>query len=88
MSRQIITRAEARALGKRFYFSGQKCKAGHISMRYVSTGACQECTALKTKIYYYAHREKYLAQFRQRYWADPEAARIRAKKYYISYGGN
>lgn len=40
---QIITRAEAKALGLKRYFDGSPCGAGHISQRYSSTGRCCAC---------------------------------------------
>jgi hypothetical protein len=43
MSKQIITRNEARALGLSRYHTGEPCKRGHISERYVSTAQCVTC---------------------------------------------
>jgi len=40
---KIITRAEARELGLRHYFSGRPCKHGHLTNRFTSTGNCCEC---------------------------------------------
>jgi hypothetical protein len=39
----LITRAEAKAQGLRWYFTGKLCKHGHISERYVSSKQCVEC---------------------------------------------
>lgn len=38
-----IGRAEAHAAGKTHYFTGRPCRAGHVSVRYVSTGTCKAC---------------------------------------------
>ena len=38
--------SEARALGTSHYFTGRPCKYGHISIRYLSTGACAECSRI------------------------------------------
>lgn len=49
----IISRDEARALGLKFYFTGEPCdNRGHVAERYVSTAHCVICKTLpKTKIY-------------------------------------
>jgi 5-methylcytosine-specific restriction endonuclease McrA len=39
----IVTRAEAKAAGDRFFFTGLKCRHGHIAQRYVAQGLCVEC---------------------------------------------
>ena len=39
----FISRSEARALGSKRYYTGRSCKRGHISERFVSTGACAAC---------------------------------------------
>lgn len=38
-----ISRAEASAAGLSFFFTGKRCKHGHLSQRYVSTGSCVMC---------------------------------------------
>lgn len=40
---KIISRAEAKQLGLKKYFSGEKCTKGHLSERYTSKGSCIEC---------------------------------------------
>lgn len=39
-------RDAAKTLGIRHFFTGQPCKKGHISKRYVSTGQCASCQYL------------------------------------------
>lgn len=46
---EIISRADARALGALYYNIGSPCARGHISARYVSTGACKACQAEDAK---------------------------------------
>ncbi len=36
------TRAEAKALGAKFYFTGEPCVRGHIALR-KTKGSCLEC---------------------------------------------
>lgn len=42
---QIISRAEAAALGLNKYFTGKPCKNGHVNHRYLKSGSCQSCIA-------------------------------------------
>lgn len=37
----------AKELGEPFYFTGKKCKRGHLSTRYASSGNCKECIELQ-----------------------------------------
>lgn len=43
----IITRKQATALDLKFYFTGEPCKYGHISERYVSIKNCVKCQKSK-----------------------------------------
>jgi 5-methylcytosine-specific restriction endonuclease McrA len=38
-----MTRAEARAAGLKWYFTGRGCKYGHLANRLVSSAACYTC---------------------------------------------
>jgi hypothetical protein len=48
---EIISRAEAMALGLKRYFTGKQCPHGHTAERFVSTFACVDCLKTKTKEY-------------------------------------
>lgn len=37
------TRAEAKRLGVKFYATGKRCRAGHLSLRYTASGQCVAC---------------------------------------------
>jgi hypothetical protein len=39
----IETRSNAKAAGRKIYFTGKECKHGHITYRYVDSGTCSEC---------------------------------------------
>ena len=41
---KIISRAEAKALGIKKYFTGKPCINGHIAERYTAQGRCYACT--------------------------------------------
>ena len=57
---QIISRAEAKAKGLRFYFTGKPCKHGHVTKRAVFNATCVECERAYIKKY----REKLAARRR------------------------
>jgi HNH endonuclease len=48
----IVTRAEARAAGSKFYFTGKECPRGHVVLRRVSSGSCTECSTLWKREHY------------------------------------
>lgn len=98
-ARAIVTRAEAKALGLERYWTGQPCKHGHLSERYVKNFACCECN-LKTcrdryranrdaelaisKAWYARHREAVLVAKKAEREADPEAHRAKRRAYYAA----
>jgi 5-methylcytosine-specific restriction endonuclease McrA len=45
--RSIVTRAEARAVGAKRYFTGTPCKHGHIGERLVSCKLCIPCSVIR-----------------------------------------
>lgn len=47
MAEQIMTRAEAVALGLKFYFTGKLCRKGHDSERISSSAKCKECERIR-----------------------------------------
>lgn len=49
MQIDIISRKEAKILGLKRYFTGEKCKYGHISERFCSSGRCSECDRILQK---------------------------------------
>jgi hypothetical protein len=40
---KIVTRMEAAKAGLNRYFTGKRCRHGHLSERYVLNGTCVEC---------------------------------------------
>lgn len=48
MSQEFISRSEAKASGKKHFYTGV-CRNGHDTYRYVTNGACAACTAGKAK---------------------------------------
>lgn len=48
---ETMTRREALNARKQKYFTGTPCKRGHLTYRYVTTGACGGCSAVYAKNY-------------------------------------
>lgn len=46
---EIISRAEAKKLGLRKYFTGKPCNKGHVEYRKISNSHCTECHRLECK---------------------------------------
>lgn len=81
------TRAEAKAQGAKYYFTGEPCKHGHVAPR-KTKGACVECLkvewteALAKRAGYYAEYNKSSAgvKAKQDYYArNTEAVKARAQ---------
>jgi hypothetical protein len=43
MTAELISRAEAKALGLKHYFTGKACPKGHVSKRTTHNTSCAEC---------------------------------------------
>lgn len=79
--RLIVTRLDAKASGKKRYFTGDPCKHGHIAERFVSTTACVSCDREASKKYANSNREVMRIKQRARYAADPEKMRAKMAKH-------
>ena len=81
----VKIRKEARRDGDKWYFTGNPCKHGHLSKRYVKNGACQQC---HNEVRYNSPIEK---AKRRKYWFDNyekylfNSARQRAKRDNIEF---
>lgn len=53
---QVISRADAKALGQDWYFTGKPCIKGHLSKRQTSNGVCHEC---RTDRWHEQHKHDY-----------------------------
>lgn len=67
------TRAEAIKQGSKRYFTGKRCKRGHVAERYVS-GPCVECEHKRRKaLKVCAANKEYMREYmRKRYTEDPK----------------
>lgn len=90
------SRQEAKRLGAQFYFTGNPCKHGHLSKRYVRNADCWQCAVDRANQWQKdnpeqhgqhvrAWEEKNLAkviEYRAQWARDnPESGRARSKKY-------
>lgn len=58
ITKMPASRAEARALGVKRYYTGKPCSYGHVTYRYVAGSGCADCVAARAK-------EKYDGGWRQ-----------------------
>lgn len=55
---QIITLRAAEQAGLTHYFTGKRCRNGHLAKRYVSTWRCVDCTVSRVLAWQVANPEK------------------------------
>lgn len=48
---RIITKREAKILGRKTYFTGEPCAFGHVSERFVKRDWCKQCALINIKPY-------------------------------------
>src|SRR6266404_2382903 len=73
------TRAEARILGVRHYFTGKPCSRGHVAMRHL-TGTCAECGKIAVKAWELRNPNSVKERARRYYLNRPEAAKARFRR--------
>lgn len=72
----IISRQDAIDSGLKLYMTGNPCRNGHISARYIKCQTCLGCRVDK----YARNGEKIRADRKEKYWADPEASRAAGRE--------
>lgn len=78
------TRADARTLGLKYFFTGTPCKHGHIAERRASNGHCAECGRENNRKWCAANLDKLLERNRKWRAANPEKAREQSRKLYAA----
>ena len=78
----IITKAAAKALGLKRYFTGKPCKRGHMSDRSVSTSNCLKCAGERLHQYNEANRDEIRERKRQYYEANRDKRLEYGRRYY------
>ena len=73
----VMSRKEARARGLKHYFTGEPCKRGHISPRYVSCKMCTACNNERSLVNY--HNNKDAISTRRKNYYQREKDRIKKK---------
>jgi hypothetical protein len=73
----VISRAEAKAAGLRFYRTGKECKYGHSSDRFVINGSCVVCQERLKVEYRVANRDK--ATSRAAAWRAANPDKVKAQ---------
>ena len=76
-----MKRAEAKALGLKFYRTGKPCKHGHLSERYASTAICVACIKIAGVDRYKNNRDAQLASWRKWIENNRELHGIRVKRW-------
>jgi len=66
MDIEILTNAEAKALGLKVYFNGKPCPKGHVAERYVG-GSCVVCGRERAAKKYVEHKDERRAYEKERY---------------------
>lgn len=100
MALELISRQQAKALGKLRYFTGRPCARGHISERQVANFSCLVCKNEKRKEFviqnpeavsaanarhYYANREAMIERAARSSKENPERNRANARQYYARH---
>jgi hypothetical protein len=78
---KIISRAEAKTLGLKHYFTGEPCKRGHIAERMVSSRDCPECARALRREWRAANPERQREHYRAWQAANPEKNREKERKW-------
>lgn len=69
---KVVSRREAKRLGLKRYFTGKRCKHGHVAERNPCDGKCVECKRRRFRLWYVANREKRCARSRVWNLANPD----------------
>jgi hypothetical protein len=72
MAPEITSRKSARAAVRTFYFTGRRCKRGHVAERYSHNGECVICARLRAAQWKKTAKGRtYQAEYRrtQKMWA-------------------
>lgn len=78
---RIISRADAKAQGLTYYFTGKPCKRGHIAERFLCNSTCVECSLEQSGKWAAENLDRKRENGRKRYAASPEKHRERSRRY-------
>ncbi|PPD52563.1 MAG: hypothetical protein CTY12_06370 [Methylotenera sp.] len=81
MGLSVITKQEAKHLGFKTYFTGNVCKRGHLSERYLN-GDCVACLKARSHTWLKNNSDKVSEYNKQARINNPEKFKARAANYY------
>jgi hypothetical protein len=76
-----MKRAEAKALGLKFYRTEKPCKHGHLADRYTKSAQCTECLAIQSIAWRLENPEKHSASMRKWIENNRELHATRVKRW-------
>lgn len=89
MNNQVISRKDAISQGLKRYFTGEPCKHGHISERYVCNNRCYSChqksSKTSTKKWFNSNKDHVLKKNKEYYISNREKIRAQQKEYHKEY---
>jgi HNH endonuclease len=77
----IVTRAEAKAAGLKFYFTGKECSRGHVAQRRVGNYQCSQCEPVNQREWRIKNPEKAQAAFDKWRKNNPEKYKAALRKH-------
>jgi 5-methylcytosine-specific restriction endonuclease McrA len=80
----IVTLEEARAEGRKRYFTGKPCIHGHVAERYVRTMICRECGIIYRRRQYAENREASIKKTIAWAKANPDREKARVAEWNIN----
>jgi len=76
-----VTRAEARALGSRYYFRNKPCSKGHLAPYFTSVSKCTMCGQFEARDSYRADPEKFKERNKRNHFKHHEKRKAGLKRY-------
>ncbi len=76
-----LTRAEAKAHGVRFYFTGMPCKHGHVCPRRFDNRGCVDCEVRKAREYHHKNRDRSIARCKKYKLENADKVKVYKKEY-------
>ena len=82
MTKEIISRDEAKEQGLKRYFTGEPCRHGHLSERRTNDGKCAECVKIRRDKYYQNNKDVIINRQQKYYQENSEKVNARRRQHY------
>lgn len=82
MTKTLLDRKTARAIGALFYFTGESCRNGHVDERYTNDGRCKTCKSEKDRRGYERHAEARIATAAKWYAENRDKSQLTKRAYH------